>query len=665
MWKTKAWYRAIALATVAFTIGGGVTTHRVYAYDSSLALYDTYMKNKDLGGYDFTIKAHEKPSNEVLPIIDKSYFPVTVASVATEVDNTAPSATYSAKKVVKADIVFAMGETTQGSVVQSEIPNFTQKMSQAGNYIDANVKQVETSTIDMASFGAENIFNTWRKMPQQDGFGERVWKLAKEEGKVYTEGIKRASNGAHRSASIIDDSEEGFRTGDLTLEFTYSARGPAGEPTYMNVSTHGYSNHTSGCVFRYKEDPVTKRWTCYMLTMGDANGTSFIGNLTDKFGINLFKVRGGNPDWYPGRYGSTLPVNWYIGVKDHDGSLTEPSLGYRIGQWRNGEGTGEQMVCAMGSRTVVNTTSTDVKVDCVGSNIKVYVGGILQLDVVDTYDEPYLDGTYGFFSFSSPNIYFSNVKITRGGEMSLGKAIQDVAWRDESTRFIIHTTDVVPNDFIDPESADYLYTLAKLLDSHCYLINLGTLSNKSKLDGMVANLTTQDGAVKGTFIRSDDPDILTGLDETSEFIIELLRQKVKPVEYILVGDNVVWDTQYRDLERDLPLNFGLNKDDGNIITAWGVSADLMGLFSDDGMLAEKWRFRHFPKFYDNDTGTATYHNIWLYEPETVFNQVGKYRINYKRKDNPFTPDVNLSHAFDEYRRWSTDYDPLPIYSQGE
>ena len=663
--RTKNIKRLISLLVIQSMC---MPTSIAYAYDSTKGYYDTYIKNGQLGGYQFTVEAHETPSNVVLPIIDKSYFPVTTEIYSTEVDNTAPSATYAARKVVKADIIFAIGETDQAGTIQSQIPNFTAQMASAGNNLDVNVKQVETQTIDMASFGAENIFNSWRKMPEGDGFGNLIWKLDKNEGKIYAEGIRRASTGGHRSVSIIDDSLSGFRTEDLTLSFSYNARGPEGEPTYHNVSASGYSNHTSGCVFRYNEDPVTKQWSCYMLAMGDANHTGFRGNLTDILGISLVKVRGGNSDWYPGRYGGTLPLNWDIGVKDYTGALTIPhsrGIDYPIGTWRHGEGPGRgpvpQMVCAMGSRAVVNTKSTDITIDCTGSRIKVYVGGILQLDVVDTYEEPYLDGTYGFFSFSSPNIYFSNVQITRGAEMSLGKSIQDVSWRDDSIRFIIHTTDIVPIDFVDPNSADYLYTLAKLMDSKSYLINLGKLSNKAELDRMVANLTTADGIVKGTFIRSDDPNILEGLNEAGDFIIELLREKVKPVEYVLVGDKVIWNTQYRDLEKDVPLNFGLNKDDGDIVTSWGIGTSLMNRYTEDSMLAEKWRFRHFPKFYDNDNGIVTYHNVWLNEPETVFNNVGKYRINYKRKDNPFAPNFTTTHLFDEYRKWSTDYDPIDVY----
>lgn len=127
----------------------------------STEFYDTIIKPKGIGGYNIEVEAHEMPSNVVLPIVDKSYFPVSVAQYRTEIDNTAPSATYVAKKVAKADIVFALGETTQVQTITSNIPSFTTQMEAAGNYIDANVKQVETSTIDMSAFGAKEIFETY------------------------------------------------------------------------------------------------------------------------------------------------------------------------------------------------------------------------------------------------------------------------------------------------------------------------------------------------------------------------------------------------------------------------------------------------------------------------------------------------------------------------
>lgn len=642
---------------------------------NEIQLYDVKIKPDTLGKYEMYVEAHEVPSNEVLPIVDSSYFPVSSTTFTTKIDNTAPSATYEAKKIAKADVIFALGETAQASLLANSIASFTARMEAAGNYLDVDVKQVETSTIDMSQFGAQQIFETWRKMPESDGFGEKVWLLNMSEGQVYAEGNRTKSTGPHRSVMIIDGTEDGFKTTDFTMEFTHNTKGPAGQDSYRNVR-NGWAPHISGCIFRYTED-TSKAWDAYMLVVGDTSTAYSSG--TGKPYCAIIKINNGDPDLLPGSYASTLPVGWSAGVIDTSGALSNmridhQGLTYVQGQWCKGERNSRSDMLLIGARAIVNTESHDFKLEVTENNIKVYCGGILQLDLVDNYSEgpgksgskPYLNGTYGFFSFSSPNVYFSNVKITRGGEMSLGQAIQDVSWRSDATRFIIHSTDVVPDDFQEPGSANYLYTLAKLLDSNSYLINLGKESNREALDRMTSNLKDEVGDIKGRFFRLDNPGIVQGMDNAADYISEVLRRHNKPTQYILVGDSIIWETQYKDLEKDIPLNFGDNKDDGNIVTAWGIGTNLMGLFREDGILAEKWRFRHFPAFYDNDQGEASFNSQWMYKPIETFDKVGKYRINYKRKDNPFAPNASTSFEFDEYRKWSTDYDPfIPSISEEE
>lgn len=379
-----------------FAAGGNVTQN-----------YEASIKTSELGNYSIDLESHEIPSNEYLPIIGKEYFPYSTASFTTEVDNTRPSALYHTKSVGKVDVVFAIGDTSQSEALQNFIPTFKTKLETAGNFIDANVELVKTSTIDMTAFGAREIFNSWRKMPVGDGFGSKIWKLNEAEGKIYAEGVKRASNGAHRSTGIIDDSESGFETTDFTMEFTYSAKGPAGESSYKNVN-NGWSNHDAGMLFRYNEDS-TGTWTAYALVIGDcAPGWSH--GVTGKGFVGLIKVRNGSADFLPGRYYGTLFVAWCAGVIDKSGALTtltdSPGSGreYPLYQWVSGEG-GAAECMSLGARAIVNTDSKDFKVECKGNNIKVYCGDKLQLDVTDTYGPSYDSGTYGFYSLSSPNIY--------------------------------------------------------------------------------------------------------------------------------------------------------------------------------------------------------------------------------------------------------------------
>ena len=63
-------------------------------------------------------------------------------------------------------------------------------------------------------------------------------------------------------------------------------------------------------------------------------------------------------------------------------------------------------------------------------------------------------------------------------------------------------------------------------------------------------------------------------------------------------------------------------------------------------------------FFDNDLGAAGFDSIWIPDPIDIFDKTGKYRVNYKRLDNPFYTDTSLSNKLHEYRRWSTHYDKV-------
>ena len=163
----------------------------------------------------------------------------------------------------------------------------------------------------------------------------------------------------------------------------------------------------------------------------------------------------------------------------------------------------------------------------------------------------------------------------------------------------------------------------------------------------------------GTFIL--DTTVSSTLNKVAEYIKGLVAKNAKPVSYILVNTEVQWETQYDDYEHDLPLNFGehdgtKNSDtsDETLATSWGVG--LTHLYNQDKILAEKWRYRHNNTYYDNAPIIEAFSGVWLSDPVEIFPNPGKFYINYKRKDNPFYPDVANTNLFDEYRRWSTDYD---------
>ena len=302
----------------------------------------------------------------------------------------------------------------------------------------------------------------------------------------------------------------------------------------------------------------------------------------------------------------------------------------------------------------------NLKIEMKGNTIIVYINGVEILRYTDS--NPYKDGNYGIVSVSHGKGRFKNIKVITGSRKSLGEAITDVAWRDNSTRFVVYGEDTVPEYMVNKNNVDYQYTVAKLLNSNAYLINLGKNGvNNVVLNELIKDISTAT-ETKGTFINNTP--IISAMDSACNWIINLVKNRYKPTGWILVNEPVVWLTKYNDSEHDVPLNFG--EHDGNdkfndsaditISNAWGIG--LTNLFTQDKIMAEKWRFRHNWTYYDNPTYEETFHDIWISDPVDIFPNPGLYRINYKRKDNPFYSDVLLTNPFDEYRYWSEDYDPV-------
>lgn len=267
-------------------------------------------------------------------------------------------------------------------------------------------------------------------------------------------------------------------------------------------------------------------------------------------------------------------------------------------------------------------------------------------------------GSFGFYVWDQKNAYFDKIAVTTGSTKSLGEAISDVGWRDNSTRFVIYVEDTIPEYMQSTSSKDYQYTVTKLLNSNAYLINLGTSLNKSQLEQLIKYISNPNETM-GEFIINTP--IREAMDGACEYIINKVRDLAKPEDWYLVNTEVIWDTIYNDQEHDLPLNFGehdgtKNQDisDKTLAETWGVG--LTHLYKDEKIFAEKWRYRHFNNYFDNSPVRESFHNIWIEDPVTIFPNPGLYRVNYKRRDNPLHPNVSLTDAFDSYRYWSTDYD---------
>ena len=512
-------------------------------------LYDIKFRTSKLGLYGMTIESHEIPSNEWLTFISHDYFPYTTLSDQTEVDNTAPSAVYSAKGIVKVDVVVAIGEFSESSAIKDYIPTFSSKLNSAGNAIDAHVQELESA------FNSEFALHT-------------TWDTA-------------------------SDMDTHIRL--------YNSRGEQIEYIWYG--------HKQGTALTLDKDDVrgaNSRYQNYTQPAGTLDGEWFTIDFPN------------------------LPA---------DAARMDISIvAYR--------GTATTTISLVDKLSDTLVTQSTVSLTRVKQKIK--IGSLVKND-----------GSWDFHK--------ANGEIFMGTSAApLGETLEEASWRDGSIRFVIYAIDNIPDECLPGNEEDYAYTVTKLLNSNAYLINLGTNANKASLDKLLKEIQEANGTEKGTFFNNKP--LTTAMNNAADYIIEIAKNLSKPVDWVLVNTEILWNTEYNDLEHDPPLNLGehstLNTDrtqpqdlyDETLVSTWGLTLSKDNLYEGDKLLAEKWRYRHFNNYFDNSPTRVSWHARWMPDPVSVFEYPGKYRINYKRRDNPLYPSVDLSDPFDSYRYWSTDYD---------
>lgn len=512
-------------------------------------LYDIKFRTSKLGLYGMTIESHEIPSNEWLTFISHDYFPYTTLSDQTEVDNTAPSAVYSAKGIVKVDVVVAIGEFSESSAIKDYIPTFSSKLNSAGNAIDAHVQELESA------FNSEFALHT-------------TW-------------------------DTVSDMDTHIRL--------YNSRGEQIEYIWYG--------HKQGTALTLDKDDVRGANSRYQ-------------NFTQPAGTR-------DGEWFTIDF-PNLPA---------DAARMDISIvAYR--------GTATTTISLVDKLSDTLVTQSTVSLTSVKQKIK--IGSLVKND-----------GSWDFHK--------ANGEIFMGTSAApLGETLEEASWRDGSIRFVIYAIDNIPDECLPGNEEDYAYTVTKLLNSNAYLINLGTNANKASLDKLLKEIQEANGTEKGTFFNNKP--LTTAMNNAADYIIEIAKNLSKPVDWVLVNTEILWNTEYNDLEHDPPLNLGehstLNTDrtqpqdlyDETLVSTWGLTLSKDNLYEGDKLLAEKWRYRHFNNYFDNSPTRVSWHARWMPDPVSVFEYPGKYRINYKRRDNPLYPSVDLSDPFDSYRYWSTDYD---------
>lgn len=573
-----------------------------YATDNpnSDGYYDFEFRTSRLGQYKIELTATETPFYETLPL-DKvpglyDKFPTSTWTGYTEVDNTEPSARYGTPiPKIKVDVAFATGAMgDQMDAFQNSIAELEAKLRDSRNNLDVKIQYIETVTggFDAEDADASTIYNFWDQMPNPNNYSLQSGKIVNA---VYDwngfKAIHRGSDGSVFNQLFIES--ESWDSADFELECNYAWHGC------------GWS---SGFIFHYDK---TKD-IAYKVDAGVGNN------------LKLKKVNN---------------VSHYIGQQIHFDTI------------------GTTLKEAVGDFPTAGS-GNNIKISMKGNTIKISQNDVTLIEYTDP--DPIKQGGIGLWAGCT--VLYDEVKIAydRTIHKTLVQATTDVNWRDDAHRFIIHSTDEVPQELQPGHDSELTELISYLNSGNIFLFNLGIDAvNKDEFNRLDEALIDAQGNPRSKYLRNYP--IKERMLQAAQEIIDMLKQFQTESEWILVDSDINWTVvEWADFEQDVPLNFGEHDGTGRygdidkqVSLDWGVS--LTHLWTQPKILAERWRFRHFEDYFDNNLGKVNYNGAWIEDAPTSFSKTGKYRINYQRKDNPFHTDVSLSNVFDMYRKWSTNY----------
>ena len=582
--------------------------------------YDLEVRTSNVGMYQFYITAREEPYQNHLPIsvVGHEYFPLSTLTLTTEVNNKIPSATYSKSNVVKVDIVFAVGEYGQASTLLNNQTSFLNALNSNVN-IDAKiVKTINTviSKVDMNEVNPWIVFSDWEQYPVKNSF------------QLTSDGKYLINHGGQGDEFVI--TLDGVKYyGDDTAGYNQCYLDPDSVNTLdldlsAWINPHPGVGCGSGFVFRW--DKATD--SCYLLAVGGESRNH----------IALYKMSNISKYW-GGDFDKTIS-NMLKQNINHNGS-TGTLLAY--GSSKGGTGTYR------------------VTMDNAGK-IVVYKNGTSVLTYTDS--SPISSGYCGLFASCTVAIKDVKFQYTQIEKKTLGEVMQETEWRDNSVRFIIHATDEIPVECEVGNEDLFDYTVTKIMGSNAYLINLGRTSNKSALDKLMNGIVKADGEAKGVYYANTN--VTTALNNASTYIKDKVALNETTGDWMLVDSEILWYTYWDDPELDVAWNFGEHNgtrkqpqdmSDTTLASTWTSSWGILLTYNtpDQKIDSEKWRYKHNQYYFDTPNGLVSNNSIWIPDPIEVFDRVGKYRINYKRKDNPLYEDVSKTSLFEEYRKWSNDY----------
>ncbi len=259
----------------------------------------------------------------------------------------------------------------------------------------------------------------------------------------------------------------------------------------------------------------------------------------------------------------------------------------------------------LSNRTFINYQWHDVTLKVKSKNVKIYLDGSLVID----YNAPRaLSGSFGFFTNSQPMGSFRNLQITAQQSKSLDDVLNEPIWRNDAQHFVIDIRDIPYPELENEQKSSMIQS--RLIQDEIHLAVMGTAQNKKQAQEIIKKNNNN-----GTFIHNGN--MQNALNQLADYVINTIKQTTDdPVQYVLLQDEVQYETVYQDHEQDPKLE-------------------------------ERWFYEHDPNYFDNSLGRADFDQKFLKNPVNQFSKVGKFRVTYQAKDNP-----KSDNHFSSYRLWS-------------
>jgi len=197
-------------------------------------------------------------------------------------------------------------------------------------------------------------------------------------------------------------------------------------------------------------------------------------------------------------------------------------------------------------------------------------------------------------------------------------AENSVSFREGARPYVVYFGDNPFDDFNDGSTLASFQQ--QVVSRGGRVIGLGSTQNQAQLQTLISQ------ADAGTFLLNNT-NMTSPMQSAAGWIVQDMATAGGILEqYVLVGDEVVYQTYYEDTEND-------------------------------PKYAERWIYQHDPYWFKNSLGAASYDGQYLPAPVTRFDKVGKFDVEFQARDNP-KPD----NRFDSYRQWSAmPQDRLTLY----